>query len=84
MKARELSDDAVSSPMMEIEEGRFLWCRRQQDRRYLGGAWINFVETLTGAWRRVDGQMWMFLVAVCRSIEFLHDDRSYVLIGGQR
>ena len=34
--------------------------------------------------RRVDGQMWMFLAAVCRSIEYLHDDRSYVLIGGQR
>jgi len=34
--------------------------------------------------RRVDGQMWMFLVAMCKSIEYLHDDRSYVLIGGQR
>ena len=33
---------------------------------------------------RVDGQMWMFLAAVCRSIEYLHADRSYVLIGGQR
>ena len=31
----------------------------------------------------VDGQMWMFLAAMCRSIEYLHDDRSYVLIGDQ-
>ena len=87
VRARELSDDTVSSPMMEIGEGRFLWCRRQQDRRYPGGAWgawINFAETLTGAWQRVGGQMWMFLAVVCRSIEYLHDDRSYVLIGGQR
>ena len=32
----------------------------------------------------VDGQMWMFLVAMCRAIEKLHGDMSYVLIGGQR
>ena len=38
LSARELSDDVVSSPMMQIGEGRFLWCRGQQDRRYLGGA----------------------------------------------
>ena len=43
-----------------------------------------FAETLTDAWRRVDGQMSMFLAAMCRTIENLHDDISYVLIGGQR
>ena len=43
-----------------------------------------FAETLTGGWWRVDGQMWMFLAAMCRSIENLHSDISYVLIGGQR
>ena len=43
-----------------------------------------FVETLTGVWRCMNGQMWMFLVAMCRAIENLHGDISYVLIGGQR
>ena len=43
-----------------------------------------FAETLTSAWWRVDGQMWMFLAVMCRAIENLHDDISYVLIGGQR
>ena len=43
-----------------------------------------FTETLTGMWRHVDGQMWMFLVAMCKAIENLHGDISYVLIGGQR
>ena len=44
----------------------------------------HFAKTLTSAWRRVDGQLWMFLAVICRSIEYLHDDMSYVLIGGQR
>ena len=43
-----------------------------------------FAKTLTGVWRRVDGQIWMLLVAMCRAIEKLHSDMSYVLIGGQR
>ena len=43
-----------------------------------------FAETLTGAWQRVDGQIWMFLVEMCRAIENLHGDLSYVLIGGHR
>ena len=43
-----------------------------------------FAETLTGTWRRMDGQMSMFLVAMCRAMENLHGDISYVLIGGQR
>ena len=41
-----------------------------------------FAETLTCAWRRVDGQMSMFLATMCRAIENLHGDISYVLIGG--
>ena len=32
----------------------------------------------------MDGQMWMFLAAICRAIENLHGDMSYLLIEGQR
>jgi len=39
-------------------------------------------ESLTGAWRRVRGQMMMIPAAVCRSVENLDVDISYVLIGG--
>ena len=38
-------------------------------------------ESLTGAWQRVDGQMMMISVALCRSVEDLLGDMSYVLIG---
>ena len=38
-------------------------------------------ESLTGTWQRVDGQVMMILVALCRSIENLLGDMSYVLIG---
>ena len=38
-------------------------------------------ESLTGAWKRVNGQLMMILAALCRSVENLPDDRSYVLIG---
>ena len=38
-------------------------------------------ESLIGAWQRVDGQMMMILAALCRSVEKLPDDMSYVLIG---
>ena len=34
--------------------------------------------------RRVDGQRWIFPAAMCRAMENLHSDMSYVLIGGQR
>ena len=44
----------------------------------------NLAETLTGAWWRMGGQMRMFPVELCREIEKLHDDMSYVLIGGQK
>ena len=43
-----------------------------------------FAKTLTSAWQCMNGQMWMFLVAMCKAIENLHGDISYVLIGGQR
>ena len=36
---------------------------------------------LTGAWWRVDGQMMMIPAALCRSVEKLPSDMSYVLIG---
>ena len=44
----------------------------------------DFAGTLIGAWRHVDGQMRKFPAALCRGIEKLHNDMSYVLIGGQR
>ena len=44
------------------------------------GARGKVAESLTGAWQRVDGQMRMILVALCRSLENLHGDMSYVLI----
>ena len=40
-----------------------------------------FTETLTGAWRCVDCQTWMFLATMCRKNENLHIDMSCVLIG---
>ena len=40
------------------------------------------VESLTGAWQLVDGQMMMIPMALCRSFENLPGDMSYVLIGG--
>ena len=33
-------------------------------------------ESLTGAWRRVDGQMMMIPAALCRSVERLPGDMS--------
>ena len=44
----------------------------------------DFAETLTNAWRQMDGQMKKFPAALCREIEKLHSAMSYVLIGGQR
>ena len=42
----------------------------------------NSAESLTSAWRHVDGQMNWIPVALCRSLENLHGDMSYVVIGG--
>ena len=39
-------------------------------------------ESLTGAWQHVDGQMMMILAALCRLVEKLPGDMSYVVIGG--
>ena len=39
-------------------------------------------ESLIDAWQHVDGQMMMISVALCRSVENLHGDMSYVLIRG--
>ena len=39
------------------------------------------VVSLTGAWKRVNGQLMMILAALCRLVEDLPGDRSYVLIG---
>ena len=38
-------------------------------------------ESLTGAWKRVNGQMMMIPTTLCRLVEDLPGDRSYVLIG---
>ena len=38
-------------------------------------------ESLTDAWQRVDGQMMMIPTTLCRLVEDLPGDRSYVLIG---
>ena len=38
-------------------------------------------KSLTGAWPHVDGQMIMILAALCRLVEKLLGDMSYVLIG---
>ena len=38
-------------------------------------------ESLTDMWWRVDGQMMMIPTVLCRSIENLHGDISFVLIG---
>ena len=42
----------------------------------------NSAESLTGAWQRVDCQMNWTSAALCRSLENLHGDMSYVVIGG--
>ena len=42
----------------------------------------NSAESLTGAWKRVAGQMSWIPAALCRSLENLHGDMSYVVIGG--
>ena len=39
-------------------------------------------KSLTGAWQHMDGQMRMISVALCRLLENLHGDMSYVLIRG--
>ena len=38
-------------------------------------------ESLTGAWKHVNGQLVVIPAVLCRSVEDLPDDRSYVLIG---
>ena len=38
-------------------------------------------NSLTDAWWRVDGQMMMIPADLCRSVEDLPGDMSYVLIG---
>ena len=42
----------------------------------------NSAESLIGTWKRVAGQMSWIPAALCRSLENLHGDMSYVVIGG--
>ena len=39
-------------------------------------------ESLTDTWQHVRGQMMMIPASMCRSVENIHVDISYVLIGG--
>ena len=39
-------------------------------------------ESLTDAWQCMDDQIRMTPAALCRSLEYLHSDMAYVLIGG--
>ena len=80
-----MSDEVDSLSTMLVGEKRFQQWRQQLDWSNLygtWGAWKNLAETLTGAWWRVDGQMVMIPVALCRAVEDIHDNISYVLIGG--
>ena len=38
-------------------------------------------ESLTGAWKHVNDELVVIPAALCRSVEDLPDDRSYVLVG---
>ena len=71
----------------------FRWCRSEKDNSYgvdgnkIGDALVE--REARGILcrnfdRRVDGQMWMFLAEMCRAIENLHGDMSYVLIRGHK
>ena len=42
----------------------------------------NSAESLTGTGQHVDDQMSLIPAALCRSLENLHGDMSYVVIGG--
>ena len=42
----------------------------------------NSTESLIGTWQCVDGQMNWIPAALCRSLENLHGDMSYVVIEG--
>ena len=80
----------VKSPMRPI---LLRWCRSEKDDSDDGGGELigailmacemreKAAESLTGMWWRVDGQMMMIPAALCRSVEKLPDDMSYVLIG---
>jgi len=69
----------------------FRRCRsKQDDSDDDGGEVIGAIlkargkaaESLTGSWQHVEGQMMMIPAALCRSVENLHGDISYVLIRG--
>ena len=42
----------------------------------------NSAESLTGAWQHVAGQMNWIPANLCRLLENLHGDMSFVVIGG--
>ena len=71
----------------------FQICRSEKDNSDEGGDELigatlvareargQAAESLTGAWKCMNGQLMMIPVALCRSVEDLLVDRSYVLIG---
>jgi len=60
------------------------WWRRQQDWSNPGGSHEAHGKFGRDFDRRMDGQIRIYLMALFRGIEKLHDDGSYVLIEGQR
>ena len=69
----------------------FRRCRSEQDNSDDGGGEVigailkargKPAKSLIGVWQHVEGQMMMIPAALCRSIENLHGDISYVLIRG--
>ena len=77
----------MESPMRPI---LLHWCTSEKDDSDDGSdelieailmACGKATKSLTSAWPHVDGQMMMILVALCRSVEKLLGDMSYVLIG---
>ena len=66
-------------------------CRSEQDDSDDGGGEVigaimkahgKAAKSLIGTWWRVEGQMMMIPAALCRSVENLHSDIYYFLIGG--
>ena len=64
-----------------------VWCIADVAMRFkwrVGAREPSDEEVVSGAWQRVDCQMRKFLAVLCRGIEKVHSDMSYVLIRGQR
>ena len=74
MRAHKKSNEADSFPMMC---GELIGAIRKARV-----ACVRTAESLTEAWRLVEGQMMMIPATLYGMVENLHRDMSYVLIGG--